>query len=141
MKTWSFKLKSIDKNGNTYDHVVTASTSFIRDMYDRFWEFLREDCEADTFKTRSNKLYSAPLTITRNRENNTFTFTQEDSEWNFTAPRDQVELLDSECEMFSLTTPPRRGKFAPSKQQIGEYLHAIDNGDDAYISSFNAKFF
>lgn len=141
MKTWSFKLKAIDKNGNTYDHVVVASTSFIRDIHNRFWEFLRDDCEKDTFTTRSNKLYSAPLTVTRNRENDTYTFSQEGSEWNFTVPSDQANLLSSECEMFSLFTPPNRKGPTPNGHQIGEYLHAIDHGNDAYISSFNRKFF
>ena len=139
MKTWSFKLKALDKNGNIYDHVVTASTSFVRDMYNRFFLFLRDDYKKDTFTTRSNIIYESPLIVKKNSDG-TFTFKQEGSEWNFTTTRDQVIILDSECEMFSLMTPPNKTRI-PSGKQIGDYLHAIDKGDDGYIEWFNGNFY
>lgn len=139
MKTWSFKLKALDKNGNTYDHVVTASTSFVRDMHNRFFLFLKPSCKKDTFTTRSNILYESPLIIKKNSDG-TFTFKQEGSEWNFTTTRDQVRILDSECEMFSLTTPPNKTRI-PSGKQIADYLYAIDKGDDGYIERFNGNFY
>lgn len=139
MKTWSFKLKALDKNGNTYDHVVTASTSFVRDMHNRFFLFLKPNSQKDTFSTRSNILYEAPLIIKKNNDG-TFTFEQEGSEWNFTTTEDQVHILDSECEMFSLTTPPNKTRI-PSGKQIGDYLYAIDKGDDGYIEWFNGNFY
>ena len=140
MKTWTFRLNALDKNGNEYIHVATASLSFIRDIDKRFWEFLDPSSDRDTFTTRANALHDTELTITRNRENNTFTFAQENSEWNFVLSHESALLFDEDCELISISTPSRRPGNLPTVAQIGQYLHAIDIGDSAYIEKHNKLF-
>lgn len=139
MKTYSFKFNALDKNGKTYEHVAVASLSFVRDIHDRFWEFLKKDDE-EVFSTKSNALYATLLEIKKNQTNGTFIFQQEGSEWNFVITETEARAFEEDCELVSMSTPSKRMGFSPSGSQVGQYLQAIDEENHDYIEWFNRKF-
>ena len=140
MKTWSIKLEAIDKNGDTYEHVAVAGLSLARYFYSNLYEFMKSQTR-NVLKTKANDLYKTPLVITKDRDNNTYIFEQEGSEWNFTLSERQMHVLDAQCEIFSLSNPPKGSGVHPTGKQVADYLYAIDKGDTASIDRFNTKFY